>query len=128
MPLKFKCTHCNKMITTEFLKVGDEAECNKCGGKTIIQEDAKVADSKRVVDAWEQEQKAETMEKKAIHTDDTNSTNQDVVVTDIRMPFISMVIFMVKWVIASIPAMIILFLVGFLVMGVFGVGIATLFK
>ena len=31
-----------------------------------------------------------------------------VVVTDISMPFISMVIFMIKWVIASIPAFIIL--------------------
>jgi len=32
---------------------------------------------------------------------------QEVVVTDISMPFWSMVIFMVKFVIASIPAMII---------------------
>ncbi len=33
---------------------------------------------------------------------------QDVVVIDIKMPFGSMVVFMVKWVIASIPAFIIL--------------------
>jgi hypothetical protein len=33
---------------------------------------------------------------------------QEVVVTDISMPFWSMVVFMVKWVIASIPAMLIL--------------------
>ena len=33
---------------------------------------------------------------------------REVVVTDIRMPFISMVFFMVKWAIASIPALIIL--------------------
>lgn len=32
----------------------------------------------------------------------------EVVVTDIRMSFVSMVIFMVKWVIASIPAFIII--------------------
>ena len=44
------------------------------------------------------------------------------------MPFGSMVQFMVKWAIASIPAFIILFLIGMMVMGVFGVGIATLFK
>ena len=37
---------------------------------------------------------------------------QQVIVTDIRMPFISMVVFMVKWVIASIPAFIILWLIG----------------
>lgn len=35
---------------------------------------------------------------------------QRVVVTDIRMPFWSMVIFMVKWAVAAIPALIILFL------------------
>jgi hypothetical protein len=34
--------------------------------------------------------------------------SKEVVVTDIRMPFWSMVWFMVKWVIASIPAFIIL--------------------
>ncbi len=39
-----------------------------------------------------------------------------VVVTDIRMPFWSMVIFMVKWVFASIPAMIIFSLVIGLIM------------
>jgi len=62
----------------------------------------------------------------SIEIDDRNKN--EVVITDIKMQFGSMVVFMVKWVIASIPAMIILFLVGFLVMGVFGVGIATLFK
>ena len=62
----------------------------------------------------------------SIEIDDRNKN--EVVITDIKMQFGSMVVFMVKWVIASIPAMIILFLVGFMVMGVFGVGIATLFK
>jgi hypothetical protein len=36
----------------------------------------------------------------------------EVIVTDIHMPFPSMVMFMVKWAIASIPAMIILILLG----------------
>lgn len=33
---------------------------------------------------------------------------REIIVTDIRMPFTSMVVFMIKWVIASIPALIIL--------------------
>ena len=37
----------------------------------------------------------------------TEETN--VVVTDIQMPFISMVVFMVKWALAAIPALFILF-------------------
>ena len=42
---------------------------------------------------------------------DENKT-VNVVVTDIQMPFMSMVTFMVKWVIAAIPAMIILTILG----------------
>ena len=42
----------------------------------------------------------------------TEIEKEEVVITDIKMPFFSMVIFMVKWVIASIPAFIILFILG----------------
>ena len=42
---------------------------------------------------------------------DTEINNQ-VVITDVKMPFISMVIFMVKAAIAAIPALIILMLLG----------------
>lgn len=41
-----------------------------------------------------------------------NDEKREVIVTDIQMPFMSMVIFMVKWAIASIPAIIILVLIG----------------
>ncbi len=44
-----------------------------------------------------------------------------VVVTDIRMPFLSMMIFMIKWVIASIPAFIILSFLGGIVAAVLGI-------
>ena len=43
-----------------------------------------------------------------------------VVVTDIRMSFLSMVVFMVKWVIASIPAFIILSIIFGILMALFG--------
>lgn len=43
-----------------------------------------------------------------------------VVVTDIRMSFLSMVTFMVKWVIASIPAFIILSFIFGILMTLFG--------
>ncbi|NTW51688.1 MAG: hypothetical protein HGB22_03790 [Chlorobiaceae bacterium] len=36
---------------------------------------------------------------------------QKVVVTDVRMPFSSMVVFMIKWALASIPALLMLWLV-----------------
>jgi hypothetical protein len=43
-----------------------------------------------------------------------------VVVTDIQMPFMSMVLFMVKWVIASIPAFFILAIISSVFIGVIG--------
>lgn len=44
---------------------------------------------------------------------------QEVVVTDVAMPFWSMVTFMVKWAIASIPAFLILLVLSALVAGFF---------
>jgi YesN/AraC family two-component response regulator len=46
--------------------------------------------------------------------------SQHVVVTDIRMPFLSMVVFMIKWAVASIPAFIILSIIGFILMMLVG--------
>ena len=43
---------------------------------------------------------------------------QQVIVTDIRMPFGSMVTFMTKWALASIPALLILAILGALLAGV----------
>lgn len=46
-------------------------------------------------------------------SDEMNSSQEEkVIVTDIQMPFTSMIIFMVKWAIASIPAFIILSTLG----------------
>lgn len=46
------------------------------------------------------------------------SPKSEVVVTDVRMPFGSMVVFLIKWSLASIPALVVLFLVGALLSGV----------
>ena len=42
---------------------------------------------------------------------------QAVVVVDIKIPFWSMVILLVKWVVAAIPAFIILFVLAFVFFG-----------
>lgn len=49
--------------------------------------------------------------------------SQEVVVKDINMSFGSMVVFMIKWSIAAIPAMIILGMIG----GLFGLMFGGLF-
>ena len=51
-----------------------------------------------------------------------------MIITDIKMKFGSMVEFMVKWAVASIPAFIILCIIGLVVAGIFGIGAVSLFK
>ena len=53
-------------------------------------------------------------------TDMTGRSTVRVEVVDVAMPFWSMVVFMVKWAIASIPALIILFIIAAILMGIFG--------
>ena len=51
---------------------------------------------------------------------------QDVAIKDFNMPFSSMVIFMVKWAIASIPAIIIIWILFMILISVFGSSLAVL--
>lgn len=46
--------------------------------------------------------------------------SEEVIVTDIRIPFGSMVVLNLKWTLASIPAMIILVILGMLAAGIVG--------
>ncbi len=46
--------------------------------------------------------------------------SEEVIVTDVRIPFGSMVVLILKWTFASIPAMIVLMIVGMMVMGIAG--------
>ncbi len=56
-----------------------------------------------------------------------NEENRYVIVTDVQMKFWSMVTFMVKWAIASLPALIILLVVAGLVGSMFAGLLAGLF-
>jgi hypothetical protein len=51
---------------------------------------------------------------------EVNAARTEVTVVDVQMPFGSMVLFILKWTIASIPALIILTLIGFAVAAVLG--------
>jgi len=62
-----------------------------------------------------------------VSSEDNGVDDNGVIITDVKMKFGSMVVFMVKWVIASIPAMIILFIIG-LILSALGVGTLAIFK
>lgn len=61
-----------------------------------------------------------TNEQPQSHTVAEKKIISSVVVVDIQMPFGSMVTFMVKWVLASIPAIVILFVIGIFLAAIFG--------
>lgn len=50
----------------------------------------------------------------------TMSNSQDVKIVDVNMPFMSMVVFMIKWSVAAIPAMLVLLLAGGIGIAMFG--------
>lgn len=56
----------------------------------------------------------------------SDAGRSEVVVVDVQMPFMSMVGFMVKWTLASIPAIIILAVTAAILAGLFGGLIAGL--
>ena len=136
MALKFNCQHCNELIISKFLKVGEMAECKKCGEKNTIPKSAEgiseseIKSEHTISDAFDdgnnKQSDSKTIE---VSTHKGNSTQfQPVTIEDIKMPFGSMVQFMVKWAIASIPAFIVLFLIGFMIAGILGVGAVSIFK
>jgi uncharacterized membrane protein YvbJ len=90
----YVCTTCSCQNTEESL------HCIRCGSGRI--------EAKQVVasSANSYAQEARQLER------------QEVVVVDVSMPFESMVVFMVKWAIASIPAFIILTVLGYIAAGV----------
>ena len=45
---------------------------------------------------------------------------QEIVVTDVKIPFVSMVVLLVKWTLAAIPAMIILIVIAAIVSATLG--------
>ncbi len=53
------------------------------------------------------------------------NSEREVIVTDIKIPFFSMVILMVKWAIAAVPALIFLFFIGGLLTTVLGLIFGT---
>lgn len=54
-------------------------------------------------------------------------SNQKVSIRDLNMPFFSMVAFMVKWAVASIPAVIVLLVLGVMLSSFFGTFFFSLF-
>lgn len=127
-----KCPNCDFIEKDEAF--GDPATCPKCGA--IYEKALRIRANKERQELFEkQKQESQGIDQGASLKDrlanasasvsdgrekraeagiqkQQNRESRSVIVTDIDMPFWSMVFFMVKWVIASIPAIIILALLA----------------
>jgi len=103
-----KCPECGALQKKKDL---EKDKCWKCKAENIVERINKQDDVEGI---------------KLSVTNDNNSTNQNVNLTRIDMSFGHMIEFMVKWAIASIPAMIIvvviIFFIIFFLISVLGLG------
>jgi len=103
--VKINCPRCKSKLEVD--AIGDFVSCSSCSAEFYVEESQKTYISP-VPDnpIFSKPSSVLTMPVRG-------SEPNYVIVTDIRMNFMSMVEFMVKWVLASIPALIILAIIFF---------------
>lgn len=119
-----QCPECNHIPLAG--SQADPSRCPQCG---IFYQ--KAIDMRRARDELAQQQvAAEAVSRKALENSVSPKVKaamfeyrgaQPVVVIDVNMSFNSMVVFMIKWALASIPAMIMLCLIFIVPLMIFGV-------
>jgi|TARA_B100000315_G_scaffold174691_1_gene163101 DNA-directed RNA polymerase subunit M/transcription elongation factor TFIIS len=85
-------------------------KCQKCGTKVLFYRDESTG-AEKCPSCGTTNPHTPTNSEAYIESPTNISKAREVVIEDIRMPFWSMVVFMVKWAFASIPAMIIIAIV-----------------
>ena len=106
MSISFTCPGCQSAYTVDDANAGRVTDCPECGIEvTIPNKTREPVPSSSAVDRRK-----------------TTAANRPeaVVITDIKMPFGSMIVFMVKWALAAIPALILLFIIYSILFGIFG--------
>ena len=122
--MKIQCPKCKSQLEVE--AIGDFVSCPSCYVEFNVEESQKFTESEPYIPPVLNPpvldntpvSKPSSVLTMPVRTNEPNY----VIVTDIRMKFSSMVEFMIMWVLASIPALIILgfiFGLAFIVLGVF---------
>ncbi len=107
------CPHCGEQVKAPAEFAGKTSACPSCGKEFRIPTD--VPASQPAVPRQPEPAIALSPRQSQPRTDISA-----VVVTDIDIPFMSMVLFMVKWAIAAIPAFIILWILALSTVAVLG--------
>lgn len=113
------CPHCREEARAPADAAGQTVDCPACGKSFTIPSPA----STRPPPV---QTRAKTVPPQAPRQLPPSTEKQEVIVTDIRIHFGSMVVLIITWAIAAIPAMIILALLGFLASAIFMGGCVAL--
>ena len=136
MSISFTCPGCQTAYTVDDTNAGMVTDCPECGIEvTIPSKTTKTAPRSAAVDrrkttktsprsaAVDRRKTTKSASRSAAPgRPQTTAVNrpESVVITDIKMPFGSMIVFMVKWALAAIPALILLFIIYSILFGIFG--------
>lgn len=113
------CPHCREEAYAPGDAAGQTVDCPACGKSFEISLPA----SNRPPPL---KRRAQTEFQQVPRQVPISAGKQEVVVTDIRIPFGSMVVLIIKWAIAAIPALVLLFVLGSIVSAIFIGGCAAM--
>ena len=116
-----KCESCGNYID-EHMK----DNCPSCNKTDKSKDELKTPEEKCTCKGWFECPVCKAKKNKKYHSTN-NGEHQKVKVIDFDMEFGSMVWFMIKWAIASIPAFMILFILTTLLASILGVSMVSLF-
>jgi predicted Zn finger-like uncharacterized protein len=132
MSFRAACPNCNTEFECEEAHIGAEAECGECSHAFTIQRPRAKAVPVPPAPKASSGRKRVKAPAAAVSAQSARSQKpgepQKVIVTNIKMSFGAMVVFMIKWSLAAIPAFIILSLIFgilFLIVTAIGAGCAA---
>jgi hypothetical protein len=128
MDISFNCSKCGQSMVIDEDAAGVTIDCPNCGEPSYVpSQSAVIADEPEPL-AVATSPPLPPESSVQIPPPNSVTIRTEVVITDIRMPFWSMVALMIKWAIASIPAAIVLMIIFFLLWTVFALlGLGLMF-
>ena len=141
MEITFVCDKCGQSLTVDEAGAGMTIDCPNCGKPTYVPSKSTSPPETPNVPAAVVTAKAVTSQNappailSAAPSPQTTSRSNippqpsRVVVTDIQMPFWSMVVFMIKWAVAAVPAFIMLVVIFFIFWALFAtIGLGLFYR
>ena len=141
MDITFACDKCGQSLTVEEAGAGMTIDCPNCGKPTYVPSKSTPPAEKPVVSvagvtanvAVDQSLPPAILSvspsPKTTSRPNIPTQPARVVVTDIQMPFWSMVVFMIKWAVAAVPAFIMLVVIFFIFWALFAtIGLGLFYR